>query len=67
MPQNVLEKYLWLNNSLFEGALRKEFNDDTVFVKTFKVSQAVMQRNQSYWCDVINVEINYTNSTNAAK
>lgn len=69
MPQaqGVLEKYLWLNNKFFEDALKTHLNDDSMFVKTFEIRQAVTNRNQNYWCDIIKVKINHTNSLNEAK
>lgn len=67
MPQKILEKYLWLNSNFFEESLRKHFDDDSLFVKTFDVTSGVTNRSQSYWGDIISVEVNYTNSSNELK
>lgn len=67
MSQSVLGKNLWLNNSLLEDTLRRQQGDDSIFVKTFEIKKAVTNRKQSYWCDVIKLGINFTNSTNISK
>lgn len=67
MSQKILEKYLWLNSNFFEDALRQKKGDDSIFVKTFDVTSGITNRNQSYWCDIIRLEINYTNSLNELK
>lgn len=66
MSQELLLKNLWINNGLFENALKEQYKDETIFVKTFEVLQ-VLGRSQNYWCDVMKVLINYVNSTNVMK
>lgn len=67
MPSRVVEKYLWLTNNCFEEALRKEFGDDSIFVKTFEVTAATADRSTSYWSDSIKIKINYVNTANVSK
>lgn len=67
MSQKILEKYLWINNSFFENALRRKSDDDSLFLKTFDVTNEITKRNQSYWCDIIKFELNYTDSGNDLK
>lgn len=67
MPQKALEKYLWLTNNCFEETFRKEFSDDSIFVKTFEVTSASANRSTSYWSDTIKAEVNYVNSANVSK
>lgn len=67
MSQTVLERYLWINNILFDEALRSETGDYSVFVKTFEVVQEITKRNQNFWCDVVKIAVNFTNSSNVAK
>lgn len=67
MSQKILEQYLWVNNSFFESALRRKFGDDSLFLKTFEVTNEATKRNESYWCDIIKLELNYTDSGNDLK
>lgn len=67
MHQRALEKYLWLTNNCFEEALRRRFEDDSIFVKTFEVTKATTNRSINYWCDIIKAEINFINSANVPK
>lgn len=67
MSYKSVEKHRWLNSSFFEKVLRDESKDDSIFVKTFEVSNEITKRSQSYWCDIIKTEINYTTSSNVAK
>lgn len=67
MLQKILEKHLWINNNFFENALRRKYDDDSLFLKTFDVTNEITKRNQSYWCDIIKFELNYTDSGNDLK
>lgn len=67
MSQSVLGKNLWLNNNLLEATLRRHQDDESIFVKTFEVKKAITNRKQSYWCDVVRLGINFTNSSNVSR
>lgn len=67
MTEKVLKKHLWLNSNFFEEAFRRNQVDETVFVKTFEVTSALVNRSQNYWCDVIKIKVNHTNSSNELK
>lgn len=67
MSQKILEKYLWINNNFFESALKRNYGDDSLFLKTFDVTSEMTKRSQSYWCDIIKFELNYTDSGNVLK
>lgn len=67
MAETVLKKYPWVDRNFFESALRREFVDDSIAVASFEISQEITKRTQSFWCDVVKVEINFQSDLDVRK
>lgn len=66
MARETLRRHLFVNNQFFEQILRDHFEDHTIFLKTYEVLN-VSKREESYWCDQIQIAANYTNCFNTPK